>query len=490
MTSILKDIQSKNQDKLSNPERHEKIEKGKVNFREYCNCINSDFFKPHREYQDVLCNTIQDAYEKKLINEKTGEPYSILIINMPPGFGKSYSVALFNTFAYGQDVKNATIAVSYNATLATRFSKTVRDTIEDKEIFNDPDYYVVNSFFPKVKIKRGDSAMDLWSLEDAYMSYLATGFDGSITGMRGNLGIIDDPIKSAKDAVNDKVKEDIWDFYKNTFRSRMLDGALQIIIQTRWAVDDLAGRLISTYPDRCYVLEMKALDENNNSLCEDLYSTKDLFEKKDTLDEEIWEANYMQEPIDKKGALYQGFQTWDSLPSVVDMKVCYIDTADTGADFLCAIGADVGQDQVGYVTDIYYTDESMDTTEDETAKFIARNDYRIAVIESNNGGRGFRRNVERILKTKYRYNKCTFVDLHQSKNKQTRILTNATNVISQLWYPPDWAKRFPDYYLAMTKYQRKGKNAHDDGPDGTTGLVEVINGDVEVKKGKWGLSRR
>ena len=56
------------------------------------------------------------------------------------------------------------------------------------------------------------------------MSYLATGFDGSITGMRGNIGIIDDPIKNAEEAVNESVKEKHWRFYKNTFASRMLDG--------------------------------------------------------------------------------------------------------------------------------------------------------------------------------------------------------------------------------------------------------------------------
>ena len=53
-----------------------------------------------------------------------------------------------------------------------------------------------------------------WSLEGSYTSYLATSFDGTLTGMRGNIIIIDDPIKSAEEAVNDAVKEKHWNFLK------------------------------------------------------------------------------------------------------------------------------------------------------------------------------------------------------------------------------------------------------------------------------------
>lgn len=469
--------------------RQENIEKGKKSFREYCNLMNPDFFKPHRVYQTTICNTMQALYEKKLINPKTGKPYDILILNLPPGFGKSYTASMFTTWVYGQDIKNQAISVSYNQLLSISFAKAVRGAIADEEIIGDNDYYVVNSFFPELKIKHGDGAMERWSLEGSYMSYLATSFDGSITGMRGNVGIIDDPIKNAEEAVNDRVKEKHWNFYKNTFSSRMLEGAIQIIIQTRWATDDLAGRLISEFPERCYVLEMKALDENGKSLCEDLYSTEDLLQKKATLDSHIFEANYQQTPVDLKGALYGTFKTYDVLDfDKATRYISYIDTADEGADYLCAISG-VVIDKYVYITDIYYTDEGMEATEPETARRLDINNVRECVIESNNGGRGFARNVEGHLKS-FRNKKCVITWFHQSKNKKTRILVNATNVMEQVIMPEGWQKKYNEFYKAISKYQRKGKNEHDDAPDALTGVVEMVNNEVKGKRKVKVLKRK
>lgn len=461
--------------------RKQKIEQGRRNFRTFCNLRNPDFFKPERTYQDEICNTLQAAYEKRLLNEKTGKPYNILIINEPPGFGKSYTASTFITWVYGQNPKTQVISVSYNQTLSLTFSKTVREAINDREIEGDLDYYAVTSFFPDVKIKYGDGAMERWSLDGSYMSYLATSFDGSITGMRGHIGIIDDPLKNDKEAVDDNKKEAIWSFYKNTFQSRMLDGALVIVIQTRWASDDLAGRLLAEFPDRCYELKLQALDEAEDSICEDLYSTEDLHMKRGTLDESIWLANYMQVPVDKKGALYGTFKTYDVIDhDMAERIINYTDTADTGADYLCSICADqIGR--YGYVTDVYYTDESMEVTEPETARRLQLASVRECLIESNNGGRGFARNVIRHL-NKLKCYKCGVTWFTQGKNKKTRILSQATNVMDQIIMPEDWEKRWPEFARHVKKYQRKGKNDHDDAEDCLTGVVEMINGDVKGKR--------
>lgn len=470
--------------------RKRNIEMGRKDFRTYCNLRNPSFFKPERAYQDEICRVLQMAYEKKLLNDK-GQPYDIVIINEPPGFGKSYTASTFITWVLGQNPKTQVISVSYNQTLSLTFSKSIREAISDMEIAGDDTYYTVSSFFPDVKIKYGDGAMERWSLVGSYMTYLATSFDGSITGMRGHIGIIDDPIKNAKEAVNENVKESIWDFYKNTFSSRILDGGLIIVIQTRWASDDLAGKLLTHFPERCYELRLCALDENEQSICEDLYSTKDLLQKRETLDEEIWLANYMQEPIDKKGALYGEFKTYDVLDTdMAERMINYTDTADEGADYLCSISAAV-IGRYAYVLDIYYTDEPMEVTEKEVARRLSLYGIRESVIESNNGGRGFSRNVIRILKEVFRSFKTNVLWFHQTKNKKTRILVNASNVMEQVIMPNDWKKRFPLFYEHIRKFQRKGKNDHDDNADTLTGLVEMVNGDVKVRKkariGKRGL---
>lgn len=463
--------------------RDKNLAAGRKDFRTFCELRKPDFYKPGREYQGTLCSTLQAAYEKRLVSEKTGKPIKYLIINLPPGFGKSYTLANFVNWCYGQDVKNKVITVSYNGIIAPEFSRTAKDMILEEETPGE-ESYVTRSFFPGLKVKYGDSSVMKWSLEGSYTSYLATSFDGTLTGMRGNIIIIDDPIKSAEEAVNDAVKEKHWNFFKNTLSSRMLPGALCIIVLTRWATDDLAGRVMDKFPDQCYELKIPALTEDSPegvSTCEDLYPTEDLQQKRETLDEEIWGANYMQVPVDKKGALYGEFKTYDVLdPDKFEKFLNYTDTADEGADSLCSIsGGQIGR--YGYVTDIYYTDEPMEVTEPETARRLQAAGVRDCLIESNNGGRGFARNVIRNLKELHCH-KCSVTWFHQSKNKRTRILTNASNVMEQVIMPSDWKQRWPVFAQHVSRYQRKGKNDHDDAEDALTGFVELLNGDVKGKR--------
>ena len=472
--------------------RARSIKAGREDFRVFCNLRKPDFYKPEREYQDTLCNTLQAAYEKKLINEKTGKPIKYLIVNMPPGYGKSYTLANFANWCYGQNIKNKIITVSYNMVIAPEFARTTRDMVME-EGEQGEDSYTTHDFFPQVKMKLGDASVMKWSLEGSYASYLATSFDGTVTGMRGNIIIIDDPIKNDKEAVNETVKEGHWNYLKNTLTSRALPGALWIVVLTRWATDDLAGKLLEKYPNKCHVLELTALDVDGPqgiSTCEDLFPTEDLQDKRETLDPHIWAANYMQKPVDLEGYLYGTFKTYDAVdPDSFEKVLNYTDTADEGADSLCSIsGGQIGR--YGYITDVYYTDAAMEVTEPETARRMQLAGVRECLIESNNGGRGFARNVIRHLK-KLRCFKCSVTWFHQSKNKRTRILTNASNVMDQIIMPADWQQRWPEFAKHVKRYQRKGRNDHDDAEDALTGFVEFINGDVKgKKKARVGRKRR
>jgi len=46
--------------------------------------------------------------------------------------------------------------------------------------------------------------------------------------------------------------------------------------------------------------------------------------------------------------------------------------------------------------------------------------------------------------------------------------------MNHIYFPINWKDKWPDYYKAMTEYQREGKNAHDDAPDATTGVAEFV----------------
>jgi predicted phage terminase large subunit-like protein len=99
-----------------------------------------------------------------------------------------------------------------------------------------------------------------------------------------------------------------------------------------------------------------------------------------------------------------------------------------------------------------------------------KNETTFDMIESNNGGRAFARNIIRIIKDK---DKRSFVRwFHQSKNKKARILTQSSTVQKYVLFPEDWKAKWPVFYEAVTNYQKEGKNKHDDAPDTLTGLVE------------------
>lgn len=194
---------------------------------------------------------------------------------------------------------------------------------------------------------------------------------------------------------------------------------------------------------------------------------------------DIASANYQQEPIDLKGQLYTSFKTYEDVPRDKSGKPLftavrsYTDTADEGSDWLCSIVYGV-YNKEAYVLDIIYTKEPMEVTEGLVAAQLYQYQVSLAKIESNNGGKGFARAVKRILKEKYGSNRTKVKWFHQSQNKIARILSNSTWVMDHIYYPANWKDRWPDYYEDMNKYQREGKNAHDDGPDATTGVAENI----------------
>jgi len=106
---------------------------------------------------------------------------------------------------------------------------------------------------------------------------------------------------------------------------------------------------------------------------------------------------------------------------------------------------------------------------------LYNNNINEAKIESNNGGRSFARNVERILKEKYKTNRTVIKWFNQSQNKQSRINTNSAWVMNNIYFPANWHDKWFTFYQDVTGYQKEGKNKNDDAPDVLTGVAEQFN---------------
>jgi len=449
-----------------------KCELARREFFFYCNLKAPDFYKAERKYLVELCNDLQEFYESD---------DEVLVINEPPRHGKSRTAGNFVEWVLGKNQNEKIMTGSYNETLSTMFSKGVRNTIQESKA--DKYKPVFSDVFTGVNIKRGDGAMNLWSLEEGYNNYLATSPTGTATGFGASLMIIDDLIKSALEANNAAVLEKHWDWFTNTMLSRLEEGGKIIIIMTRWHSEDLAGKVLDwckKEKKKYKHISMKAIQDDGNMLCDEVLSHKSAMSKKSAMGADIFSANYQQEPIDLKGRLYTSFKTYDKLPQddkgrpVYTAVRNYTDTADTGEDYLCSIDY-IEYNKEAYVINVLYTQEGMEKTEPATAKMFYDDGVNKADIESNNGGSGFARSIKRILTDKFNSNKTIIKPFHQSKNKQARILSNATWVMEHVYYPVGWNNKWPEYYDAMVKYQREGKNKHDDAPDATTGIVEKIN---------------
>ena len=124
--------------------------------------------------------------------------------------------------------------------------------------------------------------------------------------------MIDDLIKNAEEAYNESVKEKHWDwFYQMTMLSRLEEGGKIIIIMTRWASDDLAGRALDHYQSqgaKVRHVSMKAMQDDGSMLCDEVLSKKSYLAKIKAMGE-VLQWLYQQEPIDLKGCLYSSFKT-------------------------------------------------------------------------------------------------------------------------------------------------------------------------------------
>jgi conserved hypothetical protein len=366
---------------------------------------------------------------------------------------------------------------SYNETLSSTFAKQVRDMIATEQTQG---VTVYRDIFPDTKIKYGEASMNKWALEGSQVAnYLATSPTGTATGFGADLIVIDDLIKNSEEAYNSNVLEKHIDWFTNTMLSRTEKGFKLIIIMTRWASNDLAGFILSNYDDVVHI-NYKAINDDGTPLDEGTLSLEDFEFKTKNMAKEIVYANYQQEPIDIKGRLYSSIKTYNQLPMDSNNNLLftayknYTDTADTGEDYLCSICYGV-YNKEAYILDVLYTKEPMEITEPATAKILMDNNIKEADIESNNGGRGFARAVDKHLLEKYNSNRCKVRWFHQTQNKRARILSNATWVMEHIYFPVNWADRWPEFYKAITTYQKEGKNKHDDGPDALTGVAEKCN---------------
>jgi predicted phage terminase large subunit-like protein len=173
-----------------------------------------------------------EAVTHKLSQVACGEVRR-LIITLPPRSLKSLctSVALPAWFL-GRYPSERVVVVSYSDFLARSHANDFR------RIVNDPIYQAT---FPAMRLER-DTDREIITTKRG--KRIATSIDGTLTGLGGNLIIIDDPLKLG-DAMSEAVRARVIEWYRSTLLSRADDkkAARIVLVMQRVHQDDLAGYL-------------------------------------------------------------------------------------------------------------------------------------------------------------------------------------------------------------------------------------------------------
>lgn len=441
------------------------------------------------EHHRKICATLD-----KVISGETRK----LMINVAPRYSKTLLVSqMFQSFGFALNAESLFLHISYSDSLVKENSEAV------KNIMNC-EYY--KALFD-VRIQPGKNTKQKWSTKQGG-GMLAVPTLGQITGFGAgrvekqyddeddraieeyldeysrrfnpdNFSgaiVIDDPIKP-QDALSDKAREQVNLRFETTIRSRVNSRKTPIIIiMQRLHENDLCGYLLNKEPGEWTVLSLPCIYED-----EETGEEKALWEFKHTLEELrklrntnpfVFETQYMQNPKPLEGLLYNNLRTYDVLPIGKYTKKNYTDTADTGSDFLCSIC--YNEYKFGmYITDIVYTKKPMEYTEVEVPRMLNSNGTEYAIIESNNGGRAFARNVEKNVR-ELGNKRMEFKTFTQSLNKQSRIYSHSAEVQNLIFFPSDWEKRWPEFARDVKGYRKEGSNANDDAPDVLTGMTEYF----------------
>ena len=249
-------------------------------------------------HHQIIANEFQDIATKQSKR---------LIVNMPPRHTKSeFASYLFPAWMIGKNPKMKLMQVSHNAELASRFGSKVRNLMETE------DY---KSIFGDVSLREDSKAKGRWETNHGG-EYFAAGVGGSITGRGADLLIIDDP-HTEQDSMSDSAMERAYEWYSSGPRQRLQPGGSIVVVMTRWATDDLTGRLIKSQSepkaDKWRVINFPAILPSGNPVWPEYWKLEELEKVKASVTTKNWNAQYMQDPTSEEGAIIKRdwWQPWN-----------------------------------------------------------------------------------------------------------------------------------------------------------------------------------
>lgn len=157
-----------------------------------------------------------------------------ITFSMPPGHAKTKLCSrYFPAWYLGRNRQHRWLQGGHSQDFVeNEMGRYVRDIIAE------PEYGHV---FPEIELNPRSTAAGSWRILGTRGAYVAKGVGQGISGYRGNIGCIDDPIGKGEDAQSPTFRRKQKKWLMTDFRQRLLPGSPLMIVATRWQQDDMIG---------------------------------------------------------------------------------------------------------------------------------------------------------------------------------------------------------------------------------------------------------
>jgi len=322
----------------------EYVEHLKKHYVDYVDEVNGKGYIVGKHIQ-VICSAIDQFLNDDLKSQNNpDENAEILIVSCPPQHSKSMTITeTLPSYIVGFKPSKRVILVAYGDDLARRFGRKNKTKLLKQKDF----------LFKNLTVTR-ESDTDVETSKDGFI--LSRGIGAGITGQPADVIIIDDPIKSRREAESETMREYVFAEYRDSILSRLSANGKVIIIMTRWHEDDLAGRIIEEGTQSYFYLNFPCEAENNkdilgrrkgDALFPEIGKDKRWLKKKKRAylgreGQRSWNALYQGKPTAQEGTLFKR-QWWnyydvDNPPKYFDELLQSWDCAfkdNEDSDFVC-----------------------------------------------------------------------------------------------------------------------------------------------------------
>lgn len=365
-------------------------------------------------------------------------------------------------------------------------------------IITDPVTYNWGKIFPDVQLvdkSAKDESVDL-NRKKRFPTLTCRSIGGTLTGAveigEGGVLYSDDLIEDLEESLNVERLNNKYDAYLNQLKDRKKQGALELMVGTRWNVLDPLGRIQNQYADnpKYRFRVIPAVDENGHSNFNYDYGVgfDDAYyaDMKASIDDATWWAKYMGKPYVREGLLFPADELRyfngvlpDGDP---DRKLMVMDIAWGGGDFTACPIAYVYGDAV-FIPDLVFNNGDKTVTRPEVVGKIIQHKINVVRGEANNGGDEYCDVVDSQLRQQGYHCSVRSQRAPNGQSKLSRIIQYAPD-IKRFYFLDEkhQSKEYKAFMEQVTMFTQLGKVPHDDAPDSLAQLAdELYNGISKIE---------